>query len=527
MLPSFGPFEYRPLAARVNNHFRDLNHQMDEDGRVEFLDLRDSDGQKVYQRSLSFVFIRAVREIIKDARVFIEHSLSKGIYCEIKTAEIVDEETVLEIKKRMNQIITAEEPFELIVLPKHEAIKLFGQNGMEDKRELMAYSEESMVSVYLCGWITDYFYGYMVPDTGYLDLFDLKLYGRGIVIQLPDTRNPKILPPFQEQKKLAAIFDETEKWGDILNIANVANLNHMIQEGRSHEIIQIAEALHEKKIANIADMIHAQDARIIMIAGPSSSGKTTFARRLYIQLRVLGLNPMTLSTDDYFVEREKTPRKIDGSYDFESLQALDVESFNKDLKKLLKGKSVTLPTFDFMTGMRKYVKEPVLLTEEQPIIVEGIHGLNDMLLPAIPKDRVFKVYISALTQLNIDNHNRIQTTDARLIRRIVRDNRYRGHDAIKTIGMWKNVREGEEENIFPYQEKADIMFNSALVYEMAVLKKYAEPLLRNIDDSHREYTEARRLLKLLSNFLAIENECHILQNSILREFIGDSCHIHG
>lgn len=525
MLADLGPFQHRPLAARVDNHFRELNHRVDRDVHLELLDLRDSDGQKVYQRSLSFVFVRAVREVMEDAKVYIEHSISKGLYCEIKTRETLDEERLAAVKARMEALVEAGEPFDLYVLPKAEAINLFETHGMDDKRELLSYSEEPTVSVYRFGWLMDYFYGYMVPDAGYLTLFDLKLQGRGVVIRLPDTKEPDRLPPFTEQKKLAAIFDETERWGDILNVSNVASLNRMISEDRSHEIIQIAEALHEKKIGAIADMIHERQARVVMIAGPSSSGKTTFAHRLFIQLRALGLNPLTLSTDDYFVDREKTPLKADGSYDFESLEALDIETFNRDLKRLLEGDPVKLPVFDFMKGARTYPRPPMELMPGQPVIVEGIHGLNDRLLPALDPGKVFKIYISALTQLNIDNHNRIQTTDARLIRRIVRDSRSRGHDAVKTIGMWKNVREGEEENIFPFQEQADVMFNSALVYELAVLKKYALPLLKGIDDSRREYTEARRLIKFLSNFLVIEEERHILQNSILREFIGGSCYL--
>jgi len=325
--------------------------------------------------------------------------------------------------------------------------------------------------------------------------------------------------------KLFKTHQEHDKWLNILNIHNIADLNKAVADYRVNEIIQIEEALHEKKIANIADIINSRNARVIMIAGPSSSGKTTFAERLYVQLRVLGMKPLTLSTDDYFVDRWKTPKKPDGSYDFESLEALDIEGFNEDLKSLLNGKFVKLPKFDFMSGERKYPNKELKINENQPIIVEGIHGLNGLLLPNIPKDRVFKIYISALTQLNIDNHNRVRTTDARLIRRIVRDSNYRGHDAVKTIAMWKNVRDGEENNIFPFQEEADIMFNSALVYELAVLKKYVEPLLRDIDDGKREYAEARRLLKLLSNFISADNECHILKNSILREFIGGSCHI--
>ena len=302
MLPHMGPFKYQPLAVRVNNHFRDLNYSMKRDSKLEFSDLRDSDGQKVYQRSISFVFIRAAKEIIEDASVFIEHSLGKGIYCEIKTKDIIDKAVVEKIKKRMIEIIKAKEALTLSVLKKDEAMNLFKNNGMNDKLELFKYSNEKYISVYKCGWLIDYFYGYMVPDTGYLSLFDLFIYGKGLVIQLPDRDNPSVITAFGDHKKLAAIFDETEAWGDILNISNVASLNKMIANGKSGEIIHIAEALHEKKIANIADMINDRGSRVVMIAGPSSSGKTTMAARLFIQLRVLGLKPITLSTDNYFFD---------------------------------------------------------------------------------------------------------------------------------------------------------------------------------------------------------------------------------
>jgi uridine kinase len=425
----------------------------------------------------------------------------------------------------MREIIRQDEPFIKKSIPKEKAKEIFKQFGMDAKEKLLKYREKDSINIYSCGWLRNYFYGYMVPSTGYLKEFSLKFYMPGLIIQFPTKEQPDSIPEFVEQPKLAAVFHESEKWGNILNVGYVANLNETIDEDKIPELIRVAEALHEKKIAQIADKITKKNKRLVLIAGPSSSGKTTFAQRLLIQLKVNGLNPITLSTDDYFVDRELTPRDEEGNYDFESLDAVDVELFNDDLTKLIQGHEIQIPTFNFLTGRREYKGKKLKIHKDQPIIFAGIHGLNEKLTQDIPHDKKFKIYISALTQLNIDNHNRIPTTDSRLIRRIVRDSKYRGHSALTTLRIWKSVRRGEERNIFPFQEEADIMFNSALVYELAVLKKYAEPLLREIDDKESEYAEAKRLLKFLSYFKSIDDDKYILQTSIIKEFTGGSCFV--
>ncbi|SHJ87447.1 uridine kinase [Caminicella sporogenes DSM 14501] len=526
-LIDFTNYESKALivAAKVNNLLRELNYEVVEDSHIEFIDLTTTDGQRIYKRSLSFVFIRAAMEILPDCRVSVEHSLSKGLYCEIHYERPINEEDVKKIEKRMKEIIDKNVPFKKETISKEEARKIFRKYKMEAKEKLLEYREKEFINIYSCGWLKDYFYGYMVPSTGYLKIFKLKYYMPGVIIQYPTIDEPNKIPEFVEQPKLAAIFKEAEKWGQILNIGYVANLNEKIQNNEYPELIRIAEALHEKKIAQIADMITERNKRVVLIAGPSSSGKTTFAQRLLIQLKVNGLNPVTLSTDDYFVNREDTPRDENGNYDFEALEAVDLKLFNEHLIRLIQGEEVEIPVFNFKIGKREYKGNVLKITKEQPIIIEGIHGLNEKLTKDIPCDKKFKIYVSALTQLNIDDHNRIPTTDTRLIRRIVRDSKYRGHSALTTLKLWPSVRRGEERNIFPYQEEADVMFNSALVYELAVLKKYAEPLLKEISENEPEYSEVKRLLKFLSYFKSIDDEKYILQTSILKEFIGGSCFV--
>ena len=511
------------VAAKVNNRLRELGYALHKDSELEFLDLTNSDGNRIYQRSLAFVFIRASMETFSDCKVTVEHSLSKGLYCEIHYKRPIVEEDVLKIESRMHEIIEEDVPFIKDSVPIEDAKRIFNELGFDAKTKLLDYREEPEINIYSCGWLKDYFYGYMVPSTGFLKTFKLKYYDPGVIIQYPEKSNPTQIPEFQEQIKLASIFREAEKWGKIMDVGYVANLNERIYYRNYDELVQVAEALHEKKIAQIADMIAEKKKRIILIAGPSSSGKTTFAQRLAIQLKVNGLKPISLSTDDYFVDREYTPKDEYGEFDFEALEAVDVELFNDHMSKLINGYEVEIPYFNFHTGTREYRGNIMKISEEHPIIIEGIHGLNEQLTQDIPHDKKFKIYISALTQLNIDDHNRIPTTDTRLLRRIVRDSKYRGHSALNTLGRWNSVRRGEEKNIFPYQEAADVMFNSALTYELAVLKKYAEPLLNEIHESEKEFTEAKRLLKFLSYFLSIEDEFVIPQTSIIREFIGGSC----
>lgn len=517
--------KHKIVAAKVNNRMAELTFPLTDDCRIDFIDLSDTDGNRIYQRSLSFVFVKAARDILGDCDVLIEHSLSKGIYCEIEHQRNIDEKDISAIKQRMQEIIDEDIPFKKEQISIEEAMRIFKEQGMESQVKILKFAQKDYVNIYSCGQLKNYFYGYMVPSTGYLNLFDLILYKSGVILRFPQKEAPDRLPEYKEQKKLAEIFKESEDWGKLLGLAYVSDLNERIETETYEDIIRIAEALHEKKIAAIADKIHKEKKRIILIAGPSSSGKTTFAQRLAVQMRVNGLDPIAFSTDDYFLERSETPKDENGEYDFESLEALDLELFNKHLKDLLEGKEVDIPSFNFLKGEKEFGKRIIKVSHDQPIIIEGIHGLNDKLTEKISKNDKFKIYISALTQINIDSHNRIPTTDSRLIRRLVRDNLFRGHSAKMTLKLWASVRKGEEKNIFPFQEEADMMFNSVLVYELAVLKKYAEPILKEIKEEDNEYIEAKRLLSLLSYFLSIDDECAILNNSIIKEFIGGSCFI--
>jgi uridine kinase len=518
-----GQYPSMIVAGKVNNRLRELSYPLHKDAKIECIDLTSTDGIRIYQRGLAFVFIRAAMEILSGCRVTVEHSLSKGLYCEIHYKRPVHEEDMIKIEERMRKIIDEDVPFTKSSVPVAEAKRIFTELGLDAKTKLLDYRNTPEVNIYSCGWLKDYFYGYMVPSTGYLKLFKLKYYMPGVIIQYPEKSNPTEIPEFEEQAKLATVFREAEQWGRILNIEYVASLNDRITNKKYPELIRVAEALHEKKVAQIADQILEKKKRIILIAGPSSSGKTTFAQRLSIQLQVNGLRPISLSTDDYFVDREHTPRDEKGEYDFESIKSVDTDLFNDHLARLIQGEEVNLPTFNFHKGEREYRGKTLQISEDQPIIIEGIHGLNDILTENIPHDKKFKIYISALTQLNIDDHNRIPTTDTRLIRRIVRDSKYRGHSALTTLKLWNSVRRGEERNIFPFQEEADIMFNSALIYELAVLKKHAEPLLMEISEDEKEFSEAKRLLKFLSYFLSIKDDHVIPQTSIIKEFVGGSC----
>ncbi len=512
------------VGAIVDNQLKELSYILNEDCDVRFINECSPIGARIYQRSLSFVFIRACMELFSGCRVSVEHSLSKGLYCEIHYKRQIDANDTQRIEKRMKEIIAEDVPMTKNRVPVDEAIDIFREYGQMGKVNLMKYRDKPYINIYQCGWLKNYFYGYMVPSTGYLKKFKLKFYSPGVIIQLPTKEAHCEIPKFEEQPKLFKIFRETEKWAKILEIDHVAALNDLIVSKKQGEFIRIAEALHEKKIAKIADSITEQinEKKLILIAGPSSSGKTTFSKRLEIHLKVNGLNPVSISLDDYFVNRENTPLDEDGEFDFESLNAIDLELFNKDLEKILAGEEVEIPTFNFHLGMREYRGHKIRIKEDQPLILEGIHCLNDELTKAIPRNNKFKIYISALTQLNVDEHNRIPTTDTRLIRRLVRDSKFRSNDANRTLFLWQSVRRGEERNIFPFQEESDVMFNSALFYELCVLKKYAEPLLRQVDTTSPYHAEAKRLLKFLNYFVNLENEEDIPKTSILREFIAGS-----
>jgi len=512
------------IAAKVNNALEELNYVLQNDCMVEFLTLASYEARRIYARGLSFVLIRAAREVFPGCTVTIEHSLNKGLYGEIHKIGKLDEADIKAVENKMKEIINSDVPFEKQTISIENAVKIFEEYNYKDKLRLLKYWKGDTIDVYKCGWLYDYFYGKMVPSTGYLKKFELSYYEPGFILRYPESYSPDTIPEYTDNKKLFSVFRETERWGKILDVGDVGSLNGKVESGDIEDIIRVSEALHEKKIANIADMISEKKdkVKIILIAGPSSSGKTTFSKRLSVQLRVNGLKPYAISLDDYFLNREYTPRDESGQYDFESIYALDLKLLNEHMRKLLSGEEIMLPTFNFIEGVREYRGNRLRLTEDMILIAEGIHGLNEMLTSEISSENKFKIYVSALTQLNIDNHNRIPTTDVRILRRIIRDNRTRGRNAEATILGWPSVRKGEDKYIFPFQEEADVMFNSTLVYELGVLKKYAEPLLTQIDRSSRAYSEARRLLRFLSYFLPVD-ENEVPQNSIIREFIGKSC----
>lgn len=510
------------VAVKAGQAIKELSYALTYDQELQLIDLSHMDGIRIYQRGLVFVLIRAAMELYPGVQVVTQHSLNRGLYLEFRNFSPIEQIDIHHIKQRMQQIIEADEPFIKERVLKEDAAAYFQQFGMKPKEALLQYRTQDYINLYTLGWLKNYFYGYMVPSTGHLKVFDLVPYFHGAVLLSPTKYSDKGLPAYIEQPKLTQVYSETEKWSSILGIEYVADLNACIDAEHIEEMMRIQEALQEKKIAQIADRITESQKRLILIAGPSSSGKTTFANRLMVQLRVNGLKPITLSTDDYFVDRELTPLDEDGKYDFESIDSVDVALFNHNLAALLRGEEVELPSFNFKTGKREYKGRKLKIHPEQTIIIEGIHGLNEKLTSAIDKKDKFKIYISALTTLNIDEHNRIPTSDTRLFRRIVRDYRSRGYSAQFTIAQWPSVRRGEEKNIFPFQEEADVMFNSAMVHELAVLKKHVQRLLVDIDDSKAEYAEAKRLLKFLSYFKSIDDERQIPPTSILREFIGGS-----
>jgi len=519
-------FQTPIVLAIVDAKLSELNQKIKEPCQVEFLDILNKDGFRTYQRSLSFVLIKAVHDVIgheEHIKVIIQYSINYGFYCEIKPKRLLKLETLNKIKERMIELIHLGLPFIKETVKTDDAIKIFGKQFMEDKVTLFKYRRVSNVNLYRFDDFYDYFYGYMVPDTSYLKVFDLHPYEDGMILQFIDFKDPSKASHFEPDQMLFETLKSATDWGHLMEVDTVGELNNVISQGKMNELIMVQEALMEKKIGRIADhvMRDIKHKKFIFIAGPSSSGKTTFAHRLSIQLRSLGLRPKPISLDNYFVNRDDTPLDDNGNYNFECLEALDVAQFNHDMHQLLKGDVVSMPVFDFISGLRQYKGDTLKLEDNTILVIEGIHGLNPKLSSAIPEENKFKIYISALTQLNIDNHNRVPTTDARLLRRMVRDNQYRGASATKTLGMWPSVRNGEEQYIFPYQEEADAMFNSSLIYELSVLKQYAEPLLFNVPKGSSEYLEAKRLIKFLDYFLGVSSES-IPNNSIIREFIGGS-----
>lgn len=512
------------MGALINNEQKSLRHKIDEDCELKFITYKDLEGANIYRRSLMFLFIKVCEELYPESNVVVRHSINQGVYCELqKASQPINEEMRVKIENRMRELVSEKVPFVKNKVTKEEAKKIYMSLEQPDKIGVLDAYENDMVTIYSCGDFNNYFFGYMVPHTGYLSVFELRLYGEGFLIRYPRRSNFYELPPYTDQKKLFNIFSEFKHWNKILNVENVTMLNKIVKEGNINTYIRIAEALQEKKYAQIADKIKENpDKKIILIAGPSSSGKTTSSHRLSVQLMVNGITPVTIALDDYFVNRDRTPIGDDGKPDFESIYAIDLPLFNEHLQKLLAGEEVEIPKFNFVKGMRELTGRKVRLLPDQVLIFEGIHALNEKLTESVPRENKFKVYVSALTSINIDDHNAIRTTEARLLRRMVRDYQFRGNTPEKTLELWDAVLKGEEKNIFPYQEEADAMFNSAMVYEIGVLKGFAEPLLRKIDKTSEYYNQAKRMLDFLQYFETINPET-VPQNSIIKEFIGGSC----
>lgn len=512
---------YPVVGGIIHNTMRDLSRRLEEDTTMEFVNLNGEDGAGIYRRSAAFLLIKACRDEFPDRKIMIKHTLSNGLYCEFVGYECTASD-VEQIKARMVDLIQKDLMIRRSLMSRREAEEIFISQEQIDKTQILAARGRKNAHVYELDGFYEYFYGHMVHRTGVLDRFDLLYYTPGMVLQTPRKGDQGQIQEYHEQPKLAAIYQEAKQWADMLELPTLSALNAMIDAGNIDDVIRVNEALHEKKIAHIADKICSDpNIRVVLISGPSSSGKTTFAQRLLIQLRVNGRKPVSISLDNYFIDKVKTPLDEDGDYDFEAIEALKLDLFNEHLGQLIDGEEVELPVYNFKNGTCETKGLLMKVPEGEPIIIEGIHGLNDRLTWSIPTEQKFKIYISALTQLNIDRSNRIPTTDSRLLRRIIRDSRTRGYEALDTIKRWPSVRRGEEKNIFPFQENADIMFNSSLMYELAVLKPIAEPLLEQITPDSREYIEARRLLKFLSYFHAVPTTS-IPPNSILREFVGDS-----
>ncbi len=515
---------YRVVAARVNYRVEDLNFRIYKPKDVEFIDLSSPSGMRVYVRSLCMVLAKAVAELLPDVTLHIEHPISKGYYCTLDNLkQPIDESLIAQIKERVNAIIAAAEEIVCEERQTEEVKRLFTEAGQKDKSALFETLGNPYCRFFRIGDYIDYYNGVLLPSTDYIDLYDLIPLYDGFLLRIPNRDNPLVLEDVVRQDKMYDIFKEYVGWNKIMKLNTVGDFNVMCQNNQVFNLIKISEALHEKKVASIADMIHAaaDKVRLILISGPSSSGKTTFSKRLSVQLQVIGLKPIILSMDNYFVNREDTPLDANGEWDFEHLKALDLELFNRQMEELLRGEEVEIPFFNFEDGKRYFKGEKIRLEADSMLILEGIHALNPELIPLIPQERQFKIYVSALTTISIDNHNWIPTTDTRLLRRIIRDHRFRRYSVRDTISRWPSVRRGEEKWIFPYQEHADVMFNSALLFELAVLKRYAEPILTEVPKYCEEYTEAHRLLKFLNYFLPIPDR-EIPPTSLLREFVGGS-----
>lgn len=514
------------ILVMVDGKLRELQKKLKGDCTLEFVTTKDHIGFETYKRTVCLVLLRAIYDVAGKEnieKVMIHYSVGNGYYFTMAGKAVLDQHFLDNVKTRMQELADMCTPIGKRSVNTDDAVSLFHHHRMYDKEKLFRFRRVSKVNIYNIGYYEDYFYGYMADHAGYVKYFDLKLYDEGFVLELPTRKNPSVISPFRPEGKIFQVQKESQEWAEKMDISYVGDLNnHITKEGISN-ILLVQEALQEAKISDIAQRIVLEgNKKFIMIAGPSSSGKTSFSHRLSIQLLAHGMKPHPIGVDNYFKNREETPLDEYGEKNYECLEAIDVEQFNKDMLALLRGERIELPVFNFKTGHREYKGDFLQLGPEDVLVIEGIHGLNDKLSYALPAESKFKIYISALTQLNIDEHNRIPTTDGRLLRRIVRDARTRGTSAKDTIARWPSVRRGEGANIFPYQEQADVMFNSALVYELACLKVYAEPLLFGIDKSEPEYLEAKRLLKFLDYFISVPSE-DIPHNSLLREFVGGSC----
>ena len=512
------------LGAYVNNRVKPLDFELVKPKHIRFFDYSNRDGQRLYLRTLSFVLFAAVKNIWPDATLKIDHAISKGYYCEIDGLEKpLTEEDIWLIKEEMQTIVKQDIPIERKTVQASKAIEAFRNEGLTFKAELFENYGRLYAPLFQLGERSNFFYGHMLPSTGYVTKFGVEKYYDGLLLRFAKPNNMDELEPAIQQDKLFGIFREHKQRANILGVKYIADLNRVTKAGRAGDVMKVAEALHEKKIAEIATMISERREKVnmVLIAGPSSSGKTTFSKRLGVQLAVNGLHTIEISVDDFFVDREHTPRDANGEYDFEALEAIDIEYFNNFLLRLLSGEEVDVPRFNFQSGERMFKGEKIRMQKDNILIIEGIHGLNPGLIPLIDPESTFRVFISALTQISIDEHTYIPTTDNRLLRRMIRDSKYRGYDARTTISRWPSVRRGEEAHIFPFQENADIMFNTALIYELAVLKKYAYPLLKSVKENEPEYSEAVRLLIFISYFESIP-ETEIPPTSVLREFLGGS-----
>ncbi|MCP3895733.1 MULTISPECIES: nucleoside kinase [Bacteroides] len=523
-------FPYPVVSAKVNNRSEGLTYRVYNNKDVEFLDVRDSSGMRTYVRSLCFVLFKAINELFPDGKLFVEHPISKGYFCNLRLGRPVTLEDITAIKKRMHEIVDQDIPYLRTECHTTEAVRIFSEHGMKDKVKLLETSGSLYTYYYTLGDTVDYYYGNLLPSTGFIKVFDLVKYYDGLLLRIPSKEDPTRLEEVVKQEKMLDVFKEYLNWSYIMGVNNAGDFNQACEAGHATDLINVAEALQEKKIAQIADTIfmrgeNEERVKLVLISGPSSSGKTTFSKRLSIQLMTNGLRPYPISLDNYFVDRSETPRDENGDYDYESLYALDLELFNEHLQALLRGEEVEIPRYNFTLGKKEYKGDKLKISEHTILILEGIHALNPELTPQISNDQKFKIYVSALTTISLDDHNWIPTTDNRLLRRIIRDFNYRGYSAQETISRWPSVRAGEDKWIFPYQENADVMFNSALLFEFAVLRAHAEPILTGVARNCPEYCEAYRLQKFIKYFIPVQDK-EIPPTSLLREFLGGSSFVY-